>query len=265
MPNEKIQHSIISVVTITFNNYDELLATLNSTAGITCIENVIINGGNCEKTKQYLETSNFNYVSEPDKGISDAFNKGVLRSTGDFIVFLNSGDLLIDKNYYNYSRDYFFQNPKIDFIFADIIFKHREHGNLIVKPNTEKGKTPFPHPSLVMRNYIFEKIGVFDLSLKVAMDYDIMCRMINENFKGHYYNQTPVVLMDGNGESSSNGIRGIKERQKVLKKNNLTDLKSNIYLKKLIAKTYARDFLNRIHLLNKYDQIKKMFIKIKSE
>jgi glycosyltransferase involved in cell wall biosynthesis len=257
----------LSIITITFNNFQELKTTLNSTIGIQNIESVVINGGICQETKDFLNAHpEYNSVSESDEGISDAFNKGIKLSTGDAIAFLNSGDKLIDISYYDFANEYFLKHPDIDYIYADIIFNHNEHGELLVKPHpNDRAKTPFPHPSLIVRKSVFLKIGGFDKNLKVAMDFDFMCKMIKGNYKGYYYTKAPVVWMDGNGASSSDGQKGINERLLVLNRYNLLDFNSKIYLNTLTFKIKARKLFESFHLLNSYDHFKKIFFKPKSE
>lgn len=261
----KSDNIFVSVVTITFNNYDELETTLKSLKDASNYQSTVINGGKCQKTKNFLIEQKINHISEPDEGISDAFNKGIEKSNADFVTYLNSGDVLIDNDYYHYAVEYFKNNPQIDFIYADILFDHVKYGKIVVKPNQETGKTPFPHPSLIVRRSVFDKIGGFDKSLKVAMDFDFMYKIVSAKLQGHYYSKGPVVLMDGHGASSSNGIRGVKERYKILNKHGLLSFETKFYLQSLIAKTHARNLLDKAHLLDAYDKFKKTFFKIKSE
>ena len=90
---------MISIITVTYNNFDDLYRTLDSLEKIDGIEKIVVNGGECAKTKEYLSDFDGISISEPDKGISDAFNKGVSRSTGDNVMFLNSGDILLSPDY----------------------------------------------------------------------------------------------------------------------------------------------------------------------
>ena len=73
---------MISVITVTYNNYYDLQRTLASLEQVEGIENVVVNGGDCEKTKKLLHDFKGIAISEPDKGISDAFNKGVSLASG---------------------------------------------------------------------------------------------------------------------------------------------------------------------------------------
>lgn len=255
----------LSIVTITYNNFLELKTTLETISGIQNTESVIINGGECQETLEYLnQHQEYLKISERDEGISDAFNKGIKLSTGDFITFLNSGDKLIDSSYYNFANNYFLKNPQVDYIYADIIFDHQDHGELIVKPNTSISKTPFPHPSLIVRKSVFEKIGGFDKNLKIAMDFDFMCNLVKGKFIGYYY-QSPVVLMDGTGTSSIHGFKAIDERLLILERHALLDFNSKFYLKKLRFKMNIRNMLQKLNLLKTYDRLKKLFFKPKSE
>ncbi len=78
---------MISIVTITFNDYEGLIKTVESLRGVEDIEHIVVNGGPCEKTRKFLENYPGKSVSEKDRGISDAFNKGIRLSTGDSILF----------------------------------------------------------------------------------------------------------------------------------------------------------------------------------
>ena len=86
---------MISVITVTYNNYDDLHRTLHSLKNADGIESVVVNGGNCDKTKKLLNNYEGIAISEPDKGISDAFNRGIKATTGEFVAVLNSDDFWI--------------------------------------------------------------------------------------------------------------------------------------------------------------------------
>jgi len=248
--------NILSVVTLTFNNYHELIKTINSLRGIDSVESIIINGGSCIETKEFLEKNNQHInISESDYGISDAFNKGVKLSSGMFVTFLNSGDILIDREYYQFAIKYLSDNPKIDYIYADIELNHKYMGKQIVRPSGKNGKTPFPHPSLIVKRSIFNKVGSFDLTLKIAMDYDFMCRLIKERYKGYYYKKA-VVLMDGKGISSNDGTEGVNERISILRRHGMYNFSSYFYLEKLKFKILIRKVLNKLGILDFYDRIK---------
>jgi glycosyltransferase involved in cell wall biosynthesis len=221
---------MISIITITFNNYDELIKTLNSIPTEKNVESVVINGGDCEKTKDFLKTYNGKSLSEKDKGIADAFNKGIKISSGDFIMFLNSGDVLLDESFLRDSEKYFLGKDALDFIHSNLLLIDDNGNELFMKPimkNIGRGM-PYLHPTMIVRKNLFEKIGLFNADIKIAMDYDWIARLEKNSCKGMYLDRDPVVKMDGRGKSIINESEAMKECYRILKKNNLLNFK-NIY------------------------------------
>jgi glycosyltransferase involved in cell wall biosynthesis len=221
---------MISIITITFNNYEELIKTINSIPVSDSIESVIINGGGSEKTMEFLKTYKGKSISEKDEGIADAFNKGVKKSSGEFIMFLNSGDTLLDKIFLKDAEKLFSENCDIDFIHSNLLLVDNVGNELYMKPimkNLGRGM-PYLHPTMIVRKNLFEKIGLFNDKIKIAMDYDWIVRLIKYGSKGIYLNRGPVVKMDGSGKSILNESEAIKECYKILKVNKSLTLK-NIY------------------------------------
>ena len=202
---------MISIVTITKDNPDELRKTLQSISKVKGIESVVINGG-----KDTIPNAR---VNEPDQGIADAFNKGFKHSSGNAIIFLNSGDTLLDQSYFEKSLKIFEKNPEVSYVYSDILFEDQLNGTIQINADPKKKTTqgmPFPHPSLIVRKKVFEEIGLFNTSLKIAMDYDFVIRLRKKNYRGKYL-PGPVVLMDGKGVASSKRVENLKEFLKVLK------------------------------------------------
>ena len=243
---------MLSVITITFNNFTELQETLGSIP-LKDIESVVINGGKCEKTVQFLKSnSTLRSLSERDHGISDAFNKGFRLSTGEYVTFLNSGDRLIDSEYYPEAISYLDSNPNVNFVYADICFIDQFASSIHVKSNMSLPHMPFLHPTLIVRRETMQKIGLFDINLRVAMDLDFVYRLIKSGSRGHYI-QRMVVEMDGRGISSTNFLKTYKENFKVIVKNDDFNIKSIKFLtwygiklmfKLLLLKFGGRKFLS---------------------
>jgi len=226
---------MISVVTITYNNFSELQRTVESLAPIKDrIEHIIVNGGQCEQTKEYLRQCGCKSISEPDRGISDAFNKGVRMATGSGVVFLNSGDVLIHPEYLEWAESHLTSK---DFTFSDILFDDAVGGVIRLKPHGQSlGRgMPYPHPSLVVKRQVFDLIGGFLENFRIAMDYEFVCRMKNAKLEGIYYGQ-PVVLMDGTGVSAKNESRSFMECKNALVENNLWTFSNRFFF-------YKRRFL----------------------
>ncbi len=219
---------LISIITITYNNYEELKKTLNSIPKTEVIESVVINGGRDLAAKDFLKTYNGVVLSEPDNGIADAFNKGIRVSNGKYLMFLNSGDVLLNENYLQESLSFFKENKEYGFTHSNLLLNDIYGGSLIVKPRKiSLGRgMPYLHPTMIFRKEIFDNIGFFNTNKKVGMDFDLIVRMIKAGIKGMYIDCEPVVLMEGTGQSVKNEFHGIKECYHSLKENKMLGFKN---------------------------------------
>ena len=198
---------MLSIITVTYNNFDDLYRTLNSLNKVKGIEKVVVNGGDCHKTKEYLSAFDGIAISEPDKGISDAFNKGVSHANGENVMFLNSGDILLSPDYLHEAENIIKFNPEISFVHSDLVFEDRISGDIRLTalqpfffkaPPLGRGM-PYHHQSMIVRKKVFEKTGLFKLQYKISMDFDWVCRLHKNGLSGFYWNKEPVVKMDGGG------------------------------------------------------------------
>ena len=201
---------MISIITVTYNNFDDLHRTLDSLEKIDEIEKIVVNGGDCAKTKEYLSDLDGIVISEPDNGISDAFNKGVSRANGDTVMFLNSGDVLLSPDYLKEAENIINFNPEISFVHSDLVFEDRISGDIRLTalqpfffkaPSLGRGM-PYHHQSMIVRKNVFDKTGLFKLRYKISMDFDWVCRLHKKGLGGFYWNKEPVVKMDGGGISA---------------------------------------------------------------
>lgn len=221
----------ISLITITFNNFSELAQTIQSVPKFDFIEQVVVNGGNCPETGALLAAHpEIISISEKDQGIADAFNKGLKLSRGEALMFLNSGDILVDPDYLLTAKKTFEVNPNISFIHANILFTDPVYGELKFSPH---GKNigfgmPFYHQTMVTRREVFDQCGAFDLSFKIAMDYEHVCRMKKKNLTGEYIDRI-VIKMDGGGISRIKEKQSIEESYLALKKNGLLSDKKTLW------------------------------------
>ena len=204
---------ILSIITITFDNYEELLNTVASVRNLEHCEHIIINGGKCQKTLEFLKRYSGKSVSEPDQGISDAFNKGIKYSKGDAVMILNSGDILLDKSYLEQAMKILNENPDFDFVHTDELYDDALIGEFIMKPlrikdsltpNIGRGM-PYRHQTMVVRRIVYDDVGSFDLKY-VTSDYDWICRwevsQKSSRGKAFYFEGKPVIKMDGKGVST---------------------------------------------------------------
>ena len=218
----------ISIVTITYNNFPELKKTLDSIPENDFIESVVLNGGSCFETVKYLKSHKGIVINEKDKGIADAFNKGIWYSTGDAVMFLNSGDILIDQSYPGKALGILTKDVNISFVHSSILFEDPYGGMIVIKPrmkNLGRGM-PYLHPTMIIRKKVFEQIGEFNLKYEIGMDFDFIVRMMKNGYNGFYYDSSPVVKMEGTGKSQTQEFKSIIECFVSLHENHCLSIKN---------------------------------------
>ena len=256
----------LSIITITLNNFEELLRTVESVRDLNGCEHIIINGGECPQTLDFLQGYYGKSVSEPDQGISDAFNKGIRLSSGDAIIMLNSGDILLDRTYPARASQILDQDPQIDFVHADLIFEDTLIGSYIMRPlrtknvlspNIGRGM-PYRHQSMVVRKEVYGRVGFFNLNY-ICSDFDWVCRWELGLKKSHgkaYYSQgDPVIIMDGGGISSTQERKIILEAIKIIRQRNkhisfLEKTRSYSALFRRLVLFSVRVFLKKLGFVN---------------
>ena len=265
---------LLSIVTITFNNFEDLLHTIESVRDLENCEHIIINGGNCLKTLEYLKNFSGKSISEPDQGISDAFNKGINLSTGDAIIMLNSGDILLDRTYPSRACQILDQDPLIDFVHADLIFEDKLIGPYIMRPLRSKNSLypnigrgmPYRHQSMVVRKEVFDRVGLFNLDY-ISSDYDWICKwelsLKKSSGKAYYSHGVPVIKMDGGGISSTQESKIILEAIQIIKKRNrnlsfLEKMESDLALFTRLVLFYCRFLLKTMGFINILIKIKRI-------
>jgi glycosyltransferase involved in cell wall biosynthesis len=219
---------MISIITITYNNYEGLKRTLSSIPDYDFIESVVINGGSDKATLDLLNSHKGKVINEKDEGIADAFNKGIVNSSGDAIMFLNSGDELIEPGYLKESEEILKTNKEVAFVHSNIIFIDSVGTELYMKPpfcNLGRG-LPYLHPTMIVRKSVFNQIGLFNKEYKIAMDFDFIIRLEQKGCKGFYLKDKAVVKMEGTGKSVEQEFDAIKECYKSLKQNDFLNLKN---------------------------------------
>lgn len=220
---------MISIITITYNDFEGLKKTLSSIPDFDFLESVVINGGSDKSTLEFLSSYQGKVINEEDEGIADAFNKGIASSSGDAIMFLNSGDELIEPGYLKEADEILNQKKEIAFVHSNLILIDSIGTQLYMKPsfcNPGRG-LPYLHPTMVVRKSVFEKIGFFNKDYKIAMDFDFVVRLEKLKFKGFYIHDKVVVKMEGTGRSVEREFEAIKECYRSLKLNEYLNLKNS--------------------------------------
>ncbi|NII29547.1 glycosyltransferase [Pseudoflavitalea sp. X16] len=212
----------ISTITICFNNLAELQTTCASVDKQTQLpyEHWIIDGSTTPDIQQWLthtpQPPYRKWLCERDKGIADAFNKGVERASGDIINMLNSADHYYDEHTLSLVTTEFTGNPSVQWLHGKY---QLERGGLWVtigKPfdpgKLYRGMRSLSHQSMFIRRELHDKYGKYDTTLKNAMDYDLVCRISREPFV--FLPQTMVVFAPG-GTTYRNYLPSLAEARRV--------------------------------------------------
>jgi glycosyltransferase involved in cell wall biosynthesis len=206
----------ISIITVSYNSGRTIEDTLESVKNQTYkeIEHIIIDGKSKDNTLKIVSKFNHNLVivSEPDKGIYDAMNKGIKIASGDVIGILNSDDLYFDNTILQKIVDEFILDNKLDVLYGNLLYVKENDISKIVRKwiscdyynrYFESGNVP-PHPTLFLRKNVYNEVGLFDLQFTLASDYELMLRIFKKNsFKTKYLNEF-IVKMRLGGATNKN-------------------------------------------------------------
>ena len=177
----------ISVITITYNSKATLEQTILSvtTQDYPALEYVIIDGGSTDGTldiiKKYEDKIQV-VVSEPDRGISDAFNKGIDRATGEIVGIINSDDILLPDALQKVAEKY---DPQIDVYSGLILFWNEDTNETFpsypdVTFDGLKLQYNVAHPARFIRKDAYERYGLYREDLRYMMDIELLCRFYQQ-------------------------------------------------------------------------------------
>lgn len=210
----------ISIITATFNSGATLRDCLESVQNQNIrAEHIIVDGGSRDNTlviaRSYKHVSNI--ISEKDRGIYDAMNKGIASASGDVIGILNSDDFYADDQVLTKVNDVF-KDPSVESCYGDLQY--------VDSFNTEKATRKWksgkyrrgaffwgwmpPHPTFFVRRSVYERYGNFNLDLGSAADYELMLRFLVKHRISSVYIPEVLVKMRTGGVSNNS----IKSRLK---------------------------------------------------
>jgi glycosyltransferase len=237
-----------SIITATYNSEATIEDALKSVASqsYSNIEHIIIDGGSKDNTLKIIENYKDKiayFVSEPDKGIYDALNKGINAATGDVIGFLHADDLFYSNLVLEKTAKQFSENIT-DSIYGDLLYVSKENTEKVIR-NWKAGKYSIkklkrgwmpPHPTFYVKKDVYVNFGTFDTDFKIAADYDFILRVLGKYKISTNYLPEIMIKMRVGGESNkniNNIIRKMKEDVNALKKNNLGNWQT-VFLKNII-------------------------------
>ncbi|MDA7643390.1 glycosyltransferase [Akkermansiaceae bacterium] len=218
----------ISIITVSYNSAETIEATFISVLQQTYsdIEYIVIDGGSTDHTlkiaKKYKDLINV-IVSEPDKGLYDAMNKGIKLASGDVIGFINSDDLFCDREAIEKVMNLFKMDDKLDSVYADLAYVSRHNTNKIrrnwVSGARKKFKTGWhpAHPTFYVKKIIYDKYGLFDMDYKLAADFEIMLRFLDRQKITSVYVEAQLVKMRLGGETNKSFKNIVSQNRECLK------------------------------------------------
>lgn len=211
-----------SVITICFNNLADVQRTCASVDGQLRKpeEHWIINGSTTPDIAEWLEQTPQpayrKWINERDKGIADAFNKGIGKAACEITHLLNSGDVYASEDVLMAVEDVFVKDSRIQWLSGNIQLVRAGEKVVVGKPFEKsklyRGMRSVSHPTWFVKKEVYGRVGLYNSGYKVAMDYDMMCRLADEPYQ--YMNKL-ITVFDDTGVSSVHYIRSLQENRKV--------------------------------------------------
>jgi glycosyltransferase involved in cell wall biosynthesis len=212
--------SKISIITINYNNAEGLKNTIQSVSNqfIDYFEYIVVDGGSSDGSVEIIKQSSkiTKWVSEKDKGIYDAMNKGIAKASGEYCLFLNSGDVLVDDEVLSKVSTYL--NSQKSFYYGNLILeKNNSKEEHIAPPNINLDfilNNTFWHPCVFIRTDLFKSFGHYDSSFKICGDYEFFVRcLIKPGISFEHINHF-ITLFDGNGISHDPSKKELQKQER---------------------------------------------------
>ena len=245
----------ISVITVCYNSADTIAAALRSVREQTWpeIEHIVIDGASTDGTQDVVAANGERVslvVSEPDRGIYDAMNKGLARASGDIICFLNSDDAYARPDVIAQVAARMTGNG-LDALYGDVVFFNRDRPERVTRRYRSGHFAPerlawgwMPaHPGLFMTAAVYRRTGAFDTSYKLAGDYEFIIRALGRGELKIEHFAEVLVRMQTGGASTSGWRSKVLLNQEVLRACRSNGIRTNIL--KILSK-YPRKLLELV-------------------
>lgn len=219
----------ISIITVCFNSAATIVETLRSVTRqiYPNVEHIIIDGGSRDDTVSLAKSlirSNGIILSESDKGIYDAMNKGLRLATGDVIGFLNADDMYTDNDVLNRVVR-MMEHDNLDALYGDVEFfksetpekAHRRYRSNRFRPDRIGWGWMPAHPTLFLRRRVFEEFGCFRDNYNIAGDFELIARIFKSNTLAYCYVPEVLVRMRIGGVSTGGWRNTLRLNREVLR------------------------------------------------
>lgn len=205
----------ISIITVVYNAERTIKSCVDSVLSqdYPDVEYIVIDGNSADHTVELVksyDSSRIRLISEPDKGIYDAMNKGIALATGDVVGILNADDTYSDSSVLSEIAA-LFGNSKVNAVYADLEYVDAVKTDKVVRKwkagHYQSGMFLLgwmpPHPTFFVRREFYDRLGKFRLDMGSAADYELMLRFIHKNRLQLSYLPREIVKMRAGGASNS--------------------------------------------------------------
>jgi glycosyltransferase involved in cell wall biosynthesis len=220
---------LISIITASFRSEATIVDTLESVNSQTypMIEHIVVDGASKDRTLELVSSHGkrvAKVVSEPDKGIFDAYNKGLRIASGGIVGFLNSDDFYATTHAIEWVMAAF-EDPTVEAVYADLVYVDKDDTSRITrhwKSRTYRdgdfGRAFVPpHPTLFLRSDVYERTGGFDPSFRYAGDFEYMLRAFHTHGVKSVHLPRIIVKMRNGGTTGGSLPHVRRQNLEILK------------------------------------------------
>lgn len=235
-------HSKVSIITVCFNSAKTIRDTIESVLSqdYPHIEYIVIDGDSSDQTleivKEYSDRIEI-IISEKDRGIYDAMNKGIALASGEIVGMLNSDDVYINENAVSELMKKM-GDANSDSVFADLVIVDPENLNKVLRyydssyfnPNKFRFGWMPAHPTFFVKKALYDKVGPYSLDYKISADYEMLIRLLWVQKASYTYLQKPVVRMRYGGASTADLSRNLLLNREIVQACRANGIYTNLFL-----------------------------------
>ncbi|MGY4535297.1 glycosyltransferase involved in cell wall biosynthesis [Pseudomonas sp. TE3786] len=233
----------VSIITVCYNSSETIRTAVESVIAqdYPNIEYIVIDGGSKDGTPAILDEYRGSIdvlVSEPDRGIYDAMNKGVALATGDIVGLLNSDDLYESPTSISEIVAAFERSPQAEVVFGDVVFVASDDLNKVTRYYSSRHFRPWklrfgwmpPHPATFVRQQVYQRLGNYSLAYKISADYEVFVRWLLVSKLAYKRLDRVVVRMRAGGASTAGVQSSIRLNREIVQACRSNGVYTNLFL-----------------------------------